>query len=195
MIRLRTDTHPKSRSDRALHGQLEAFALAEGVRTTRDSCGEAIIGGKHGHIYSDDTRFGIVLLDNAPTQPSKARALIWRRKKALAGGFLPHQMAESESILFFDARDPQQARLALHLIGARRRRRLSTEHRERLAIAGKPTQFRKRDGSTVFSRLAGTRNKAETTGSVGGVPLHAPPSAEAEKRAGRTTPNCSGGTR
>lgn len=150
-------------SSRDTHNNLELFAKAHHARTRRDDCGEVIIAGRHGHIYCDGTQFGLVLIDNSPGKPSKARALLSRRRAALTAGFIVHQIGDYESVLWFDANDCKQARLALHLIGYLRRRQLSPEHRKRLASVSKGTQFAKSEGSTTLSSDAGASAQKQTT--------------------------------
>jgi hypothetical protein len=99
------------------------------------ACGDPIAPGKFGHLYEHDQEvFGLVLED-ATTGPSWVRTLRSRRRRALAGGFHLHQEAEAESVLLFDASDAKQARLALRLVGAKRRRIPSAAQLEALKRA------------------------------------------------------------
>jgi hypothetical protein len=104
------------------------------------------VAGRHGHIfdYEDGKQLGVVLLDSDPGAASKARTLLRLRKKALAAGFIPHQLGDCESVLLFDPHNSAQARLALRLVGVRVRRRLSDEHRHTLAATGRGTQYGRR---------------------------------------------------
>lgn len=121
--------------------------------TRRDDCGEIIIPGHHGQVfdYGDGESFGIVLLDDDVTQPSKARLLLSQRRKALAAGFVAHQLGDCEAVLLFDPNKSDQAKLALKLVGVRRRRKLSDPHRRSLLAASRTTQY---DASTTV--LQGT---------------------------------------
>lgn len=114
--------------------EVTCFAEKYRLRSRHDECGDLTIPGKHGHLYAaDGNRFGICLLDNPSGQPSKGKVLLSRRRKALAAGFVPHQIAEYESIFLFDPANAQQASLAIQLVGAKQRRVLSPETRAVLA--------------------------------------------------------------
>jgi|SRR5579862_4017853 len=122
---------------------MRQFAGRPRLRVTKDGCGELIAPGKHGHLfdYEDGERFGIVLEDNRPHQPSKAKALLSRRRQARAAGFAAHQLGECESILLFNPQDLEQARSAIRLIGARPRRTLSPERLQKFLAAGQRSRY------------------------------------------------------
>ncbi|SRR5581483_3917321 len=113
------------------------------LRVKRDSDGTEIVSGAHGHIYehNGDGQFGLVLEDNAPAKPSKAKSLLGRRRRGLAAGFTAHQSGDCESTLLFDPTNPEQSRLAIALVGARRRRVLDPEHRQKLLTVSQRTKF------------------------------------------------------
>jgi len=123
---------------------MQSFARVHRVRLERDKCGELIIPGKHGLIFDrgDGAWFGIALFDNPPEKSSKARTLLCQRKKALAAGLHPQQLGDCESIFLFHPQDKKQCEFAFRLIGVRRRRRLSEDHRRTLHAAGRATQYR-----------------------------------------------------
>jgi hypothetical protein len=89
---------------------MRQFAGRHRLRVNKDGCGELIAPGKHGHLfdYGDGECFGMVLEDNPPHQPSKAKALLSRRRQVLAAGFTAHQLGECESILLFNPQDVEQ---------------------------------------------------------------------------------------
>jgi hypothetical protein len=62
------------------------------------------------------------VLEDTATGPSRARALLNRRRKAMAAGFRLHQAGDCESVLVFDPSDPRQAHAAILLVKARRKR-------------------------------------------------------------------------
>ncbi|HEX2713683.1 MAG TPA: hypothetical protein VHM88_15910 [Candidatus Acidoferrales bacterium] len=92
------------------------------LRVKRDRCGAAIIPGKLGHLYEHGSGcFGLVLEASADSTHLDRR-LRARRRKALATGFLLHQDGDLEAILLFHPEDRDQARLAIRLVEAKRRR-------------------------------------------------------------------------
>lgn len=121
------------------------------LRVRRDACGDSMIPGKFGHLYEHAVEeFGLVLEDpvRRPVRPgmtaterlplwlpSRARALLARRRKALAAGFVAHQIGEAEAILLFNPSDFHQARLAIRVVGAKTRRRASPEQLKALKTA------------------------------------------------------------
>jgi hypothetical protein len=96
---------------------IQDFAQTNGLRTKRDECGEIIVPAKHGQIYFWGTgRMGIMILSNSVG--------LWRgrRKKALAGGMENLQNGDTEGTLLFDPVNRDQVRLAIRLVGAKKRR-------------------------------------------------------------------------
>ena len=72
------------------------------VRVKKDPYGEIIAPGTYGHVFKHGSeRFGIFLEDNPPAKPSRAKALLARRREALAAGFTPSQIGDCESVLLF----------------------------------------------------------------------------------------------
>jgi hypothetical protein len=99
----------------------------------RLSWAEAVVPGKYGEIADmGDTDALRLRLLAVPRSAVMNGALLRRRREALAGGMLLKVKASSESILLFDPKDAWQAELAIRLVGARRRRRLSPEQRAAL---------------------------------------------------------------
>jgi len=56
------------------------------------------------------------------------------RKTLQAAGFSLHQNGDAEGSLLFNPEDPEQSKLAISVMGARRKRRMTPEAREK-AIA------------------------------------------------------------
>lgn len=160
-----------------------AFVDQYRLRTRRDSCGDLIALGGSGHLYKHDVgRAGLVLEDSS-VGPSRARSLLARRRKALAAGFRLHQAGEAESILLFELGNPMLEKLAISLVGARRRRisspaQLDTLRRAREAfgfaktLAQRPIQgigTHDFHGQGLFPLLPPPTNRADTQVEGGGV--------------------------
>ena len=126
---------------------LKGFAETHGVRTKRDSCGELIVLSKrlamtypngwppehaapkrweyHCHIGEHSRAlFYVCLLFMTKKRYGNAK------RKLLAAGFTLSQDGETEGLLTFDPADVKQSRLALRLVGAKRRRVLTPERRQ-----------------------------------------------------------------
>lgn len=104
---------------------LEVLAAKLRVKTKRAEDGEQIIPGKLGHIYEHGEGWvglALVALADDSRLDNTLRA---RKRRALAAGFELWVEGDFESILLFDPADPKQARLAVRLVGAKRRRVLS----------------------------------------------------------------------
>ncbi len=112
-------------SDWALTMRMELFVRGHRLRMKRDACGDLIVRGKLGHIAEHGGGFFSVVLEDTASGPSRARALLGRRRKALAAGFRLHQAGDCESVLLFDPAKPHQAKLAIRLVMARPKRRAS----------------------------------------------------------------------
>ena len=107
--------------------KLEDFAAKYRLRFKRAEGGELIVPAKLGHLYSHDPErgiFGLVL--EAPADDSSLdNTLRARKRKAEKEGFEIHQEGDFEAVLLFDANDPKKVRLAIRLVGAKRKRRAS----------------------------------------------------------------------
>ncbi len=104
---------------------MELFVRSHRLRRKRDACGDPIVLGKLGHIGEHDGEFFSIALQDTSSGPSRVRALLNRRRKALAAGFRLHQAGDCESILLFDLANAHQAKLAIRLVMARPKRRAS----------------------------------------------------------------------
>ena len=115
------------------------------VRVKKD-CGEVTTPGTYGHVFDyGKGRFGIFLEDNPPAKPSRAKALLARRREALAAGFTPTQMGDCESVLLFDFTSQEQIKLALKPVGTKKKRQISPEHLQKLMAATQKTRFSRKD--------------------------------------------------
>jgi hypothetical protein len=111
------------------------FAEYYRMRIKRDDCGEPIINGRFGHLYEHAAGHLGLVLQEPRNGESKGRSLLARRRKALAASFRLHQTGEVEAILLFDLGNPVQERLAIALVGAKRRRVSSLAQLETLKRA------------------------------------------------------------
>jgi hypothetical protein len=101
---------------------IQEFCKLYRLKLTKDECGEEMISGKLGQLFDHgDGQFGMVLED-APSGDSRGRVLLSRKRAALQGGFSLKQQGECESVLLFDARNPEQAELAAKLVMAKKKR-------------------------------------------------------------------------
>ncbi len=115
------------------------------VRVKKD-CGEVTAPGTYGHVFEyGKRRFGIFLEDNPPAKPSRAKALLARRRAALEAGFTLSQMGDCESVLLLDSTNQEQIKLALKLVGAKKKRQISPEHLQRLMASTQNTRFSRKD--------------------------------------------------
>jgi hypothetical protein len=125
------------------------------VRIRKDSCGEIIAPGTYGHVFEYGAeRFGILLEDSPPAKPSRAKALLARRRTALEAGFTFSQMGDCESVLLFDPTNQNQVQQALKLVGTRKKRQISPEHLQKLMASTQKTRFLKKD--TVLGAPSGS---------------------------------------
>lgn len=109
--------------------EVKQFADTYRVRARRDECGELILPGRVGHVYEHGPgRFGVYL--------SCASARAWSAaKRALTGeGFTIRQNGDMEGTALFDPANAQQARLALDIARIRKRRVLTPEQRQKMAV-------------------------------------------------------------
>lgn len=120
---------------------IEEFASLYRLRRRKDSCGEQIIPGKLGHIFDHGAgKFGIVLEDTS-SGPSRARVLLSRRRAALKAGFSLTQQGDCESVLLFDPFDTAQARKAIRLVRARKKRLVQSSPASLNNLIKAPTQM------------------------------------------------------
>jgi hypothetical protein len=122
---------------------LAAFAEHYCLRLKRDSCGEPIIHGKFGHLYEHGAGLLGLVLEEPRNGRSRCRTLLARRRKAFAAGFRLHQAGEVEAILLFALGNPLAEKLAIGLVGAKRRRVPSPAQLETLRRARRARSFSK----------------------------------------------------
>jgi hypothetical protein len=103
-----------------LDEQLSIPRLAERwrLRVQRLEDGDPAIVGKYGHVHAHgDGRFGLLFM------PGKVRLWAYAKRRLEAGGLLIWQDGDEEGSALFDPGNPAQARVALKVVGVRRRRR------------------------------------------------------------------------
>ncbi len=109
--------------------EVRQFADTYRVRARRDECGELILPGRIGHVYEHGPgRFGVYL------SCASARAWSAAKRTLTAGGFTIRQNGDMEGTALFDPDNAHQARLALEIARIRKRRVLTPEQRQRMAI-------------------------------------------------------------
>ena len=95
--------------------------------------GTEVIFGRTGQIYEYDLNLLCVMF--IFPKDAKARPRGWHnaRTKCLAAGMTLRQNGDAEGSLSFDPENAEQARLAIRIAGAMRKRRLSEQLREEQA--------------------------------------------------------------
>ncbi len=134
---------------------LQSFAERHRLKIKLESCRDPIIPGKktatgmpdrveyRNHIYDhgDGGTLGLCLMFS-----TKAR-WTYAKKKLLAVGFVIRLDGDTEGTALFDPADFQQARLAIRIVGAKRRRELTAG--DRLDRAARLKRARSRKSETV----------------------------------------------
>jgi hypothetical protein len=119
---------------------IEDFAGTYRLRIHIDQCRERIVPGKLGHIFDHGSgKFGIVLEEIVGS--SQGRLLLARRRTAVEASFQMTQAAEYESVLLFDPADLKQARLAIRLVRARKKRHIHSNPASLNNLVKTPTQM------------------------------------------------------
>ncbi len=99
---------------------IQIFARKSRLRLKRYEDGENIIPGKLGHIYEhDDATLGLMFMSDRPRLWANAK------RKLKNAGFTIWQDGDDEGSALFDPANRTQVRLALKVVRARARRRLS----------------------------------------------------------------------
>ena len=111
---------------------LQRFAEEYKLRISRDECGDAVIRGKHGHIYVDAGVVCAMWTDATPMNKSrlvKLGATFWQGDISLDAKGRRVQDAWVQGI------PPESYQLAIRLVGAKRRRVMSPAQRAALEKA------------------------------------------------------------
>ena len=113
-------------------------------------CDEQIIQGKYGHIYSFDKHyFGCLYMPDPLSERPMHKKWLRRKRIMEENKFLIHVDCEGEGIGLFDPQDTVQAKVAITIVGARAKRTLSPEVKERLTkqlLKGRKTRRKKAGG-------------------------------------------------
>jgi len=122
---------------------LAQFAERKRLRIKRDEVGELMIPGRLGHLYEHDGGvLALMLASPNGDDPSLDNTLRARMRKALREGLELHQRGDYESTFVFDPENKQHARLAIQLVGARKKRATGRPFTsERARMVGRGTQF------------------------------------------------------
>jgi hypothetical protein len=143
---------------------IQEFVKKYRLRTTFDDCKEVIIPCKRGQIYDAGGGRLAVLVEGV-----SARGWHTVRRMLQAAKFELRQNGDCEGTLEFDPEDPKQAKLAMKVMRARRKRQLSgaqkAELTRRLPIASKSRRPTAQEGA--FAAL-------ESFGMAGVLPEHGP---------------------
>lgn len=120
------------------------FSTQHRVRAKRDRCGDPVLAGRYGHLYAHgDGWFGMVL--ETPADSTRLdKKLRSRKRRAIVAGFRVHQEGDCEAILLFDPNDPEQARRAIRLVGAKRKRVATPRQRAVLERARAASRWARR---------------------------------------------------
>ena len=124
-------------------GTLTLFAQRNRLKLKRDETDDLIIPGRIGHLYEyDGALIGLMLIDPNNGNPRLNNTLRSRTRKALREGLELRQQGDCESSFVFDAENRQHARLAVRLIGCKRKRRAKLS--SNFIAARKRSQFKRR---------------------------------------------------
>ncbi len=122
---------------------IQHFANRHRLRAKRDEVRALIIPGRLGHLYEHDCgAFGLILMSPNGDDPRLDSTLRSRMRRALREGLELRQQGDFESSFLFDAKNQQHARLAIRLIGCKRKRRAKLSHN--FLAARKHSQFKPR---------------------------------------------------
>ena len=106
---------------------LTILAEKKRLKVQKDDCGDAIILGKHGHIYEyGSSKLGVCIMSNS------GNAYRWNRARAAftAAGMEITQNGDHEGCATFDPNNTAQAKTAMLHAKVRTRRQVSPERRK-----------------------------------------------------------------
>jgi hypothetical protein len=133
---------------------IDAFAALHHLKT-RKAGQEQIIPGRLGQVFDYGAGMFGIFLEDSSGGPSRARTLLSRRKAAQKVGFRLIQEAECESVLLFNPADGVQAKIAVRLVGARKKRTVRMKLASLRNLRKTPTQRGPQDiGSTLTGKVA-----------------------------------------
>ena len=122
--------------------ELTDFAERHSLKVKRSNDDDADnIVGKYGEIYEyGDGNLSVMIMPDPPHRGIWVRS----RMKFEALGMTITQNGDQEGAAVFDPADRQQAQAAIEAIQARKKRKLSPEHRAELIAVGQRTRLKPR---------------------------------------------------
>jgi|SRR5262245_1116518 len=102
--------------------EFDNFVKRYRLRIALDDCHDRIVKGRFGHIYTHGSGLLGLLFEARAADLALDNTVRARRRAALRAGFQRHQWGDAEAILLFDPANDTQARLAIKLIAAKRKR-------------------------------------------------------------------------
>ena len=144
---------------------LSSFAEKYRLRTRLDRDGEIIIPARLGHFYRhNDSLLGLAFIGSADDS-SRDRLLRARIASAVKAGFEAHLLCDAEALLLFRPDDVALAKLAIRLVGAKRKRRQTGK--------GRPFMAKRVPTSLDFAPThAGQGHRAIQTATIPDPPVH-----------------------
>lgn len=130
---------------------LTALAEQYRLRITRDECGDPIIRGKNGHLYTDGRKLMLCWTDDGRKRPFSSAHLKRSMVRRLADMATVVLDCEYEAILHITDLSGPAIRLVLKLVGVKRRRQLSPESYARQIEMLKATQFQGKPTTRITS--------------------------------------------
>jgi hypothetical protein len=109
---------------------LREFAKLHRLKTSLDDCGDPVIRGKRGQIYEWGP--GRLAAMFSPARPS-ARQWASARRAMQGSGFRLVKNGDLEGTQLFEDGTAEQVRLAVRILGIKRRRKLSPEQAAKAA--------------------------------------------------------------
>jgi hypothetical protein len=111
---------------------IEQFAKKHNLKTSRDECGDIVIRGKRGHLYVDGREVCAMWTDAPPMHQSRLAQLggtVWQGD--IGRGARRRRVQDS----WVHGIRPEAYQQAIRLVGAKRRRIMSTAQSEALERA------------------------------------------------------------
>src|SRR5215469_16985416 len=115
-------THVRGRQRTLM--MIQQFAEKYKLKTSRDECGDLIIRGKRGHLYTDGAELCAMWTDGPPMKKSRLADLgreVWQ------GDISPGDRGRRVQDAWVRGIEPEAYRLAIRLVGAKSRRIMSPQ--------------------------------------------------------------------
>ena len=145
--------------------KLERIASDHRVRVRQDSCGDPIIPGKNGHLYTDEGAVCVCFTDDGRKRPFSTKIFKTLRMKVLQP-FLVRLLQDGDYECTAEIRDEAEAiKAAIRVLGVKRRkvtfgvsRPLSPGLLDHLSAKGRKGQKTRRDDQGGTLPLFGSGN-------------------------------------